>query len=84
MVKSMFNKTVTEEIVHYQALGFSAEETRVALKDKNEIEISLNTIYKHRRSPIGQEIAARCKNKGYKWIDVWESYPTTELIDVTG
>ena len=30
------------------------------------------------------EIAARCKSKGYKFIDVWESYPTTELIDVTG
>jgi hypothetical protein len=54
----MFTKSVTEEIIHYQALGFSASETKTALKDKNEIEISLNTIYKHRASPIGQEIAS--------------------------
>ena len=54
----MFNKSVTEEIVRYQALGFSASETQTALKQENHIDISLNTIYKHRRSPIGQEIAS--------------------------
>jgi hypothetical protein len=54
----MFTKSVTEEIIHYQALGFSASETKTVLKEKNEIEISLNTIYKHRASPIGQEIAS--------------------------
>jgi hypothetical protein len=30
------------------------------------------------------EIAARCKSKGYKFIEVWELEPTTELIDVQG
>jgi len=30
------------------------------------------------------EIAARCKSKGYKHIEVWELEPTTELIDVQG
>lgn len=52
----MYPKQVTELIVYYQALGFSAEETRTALKDKNSITINLNTIYKHRKSTVGQEI----------------------------
>jgi hypothetical protein len=54
----MYGKTVTEAIVKYQALGFSAEETKAALLKENGIKINLNTIYTHRRSPIGQEIAS--------------------------
>jgi hypothetical protein len=52
----MYPRQVTELIIYYQALGFSAEETRKALKEQNGININLNTIYKHRRSPIGQEM----------------------------
>jgi len=55
-VKTTYPKNITEEIVHYQALGFSAEETREALIDKNTVTISLNTIYKHRKSAVAQEI----------------------------
>jgi hypothetical protein len=52
----MYPRQVTELIIYYQALGFSAEETRKVLKEQNGININLNTIYKHRRSPIGQEM----------------------------
>jgi hypothetical protein len=54
----MYSKQVTEDIIKYQALGFSAEETREALKKERGVYPNLNTIYQHRRSPIGQELAS--------------------------
>jgi hypothetical protein len=47
---------VTEKIVEYWALGFSAEETKQALLEKFEIKVCLNTIYKHRHSLTGQDL----------------------------
>ena len=55
-MKSLYSKTVTEEIIRLQANGFSAQETRTYLQDNQQINPALNTIYKHRRSPIGQEM----------------------------
>lgn len=37
-------------------MGFSAEETRSTLKEQNGISITLNTVYRHRKSAVGQEI----------------------------
>jgi len=56
MVKLMYSKMVTEKIIEYQALGFSAEETKTAFLDKTGKAPCLNTIYKHRRSPVGMEM----------------------------
>jgi len=56
MVNLLYSKIIIEEIIRFQALGFSAEETRIALKDKYGKQPALNTIYKYRRSPIGQEM----------------------------
>ena len=55
-MKTLYAKTVIEEIIRLQANGFSAEETRAFLKEEKNIEPALNTIYKHRRSPIGHEM----------------------------
>ena len=55
-MKSLYQKSITEEIIRLQANGFSAEETRAYLKKEKDIEPALNTIYKHRRSPIGVEM----------------------------
>lgn len=52
----MYAKTVTEKIIHYQALGFTGEETRNALQEDFGIHPCLNTVYKHRRSPVGVEM----------------------------
>ena len=54
----MYPKQVIEDIIKYQALGFTGEETREALHKERNIYPNLNTIYKHRRSPVGQELAA--------------------------
>jgi hypothetical protein len=52
----MYPKTVTSQIIHYQALGFTASETQDVLQEKFNIKPHLNTIYNHRRSPYGVEI----------------------------
>jgi hypothetical protein len=52
----LYSKLVTEEIIRLQANGFSAEETRTYLKENNNINPGLNTIYRHRKSPIGLEM----------------------------
>ena len=56
MVKTTYPKTVTEKIVEYWALGFSAEETRQALYDKQQVKVCLNTVYKHRHSLTAQDL----------------------------
>ena len=56
MVKSMYPKTVTEKIVEYWGLGFSAAETRKALMEKQGVTCCLNTIYKHRHSLTAQDL----------------------------
>lgn len=45
----MYPRTVTDKIVEYWALGFSAEETRKVFK-KDGVSICIDTIYKHRHS----------------------------------
>lgn len=55
-VKTTYPKTITEAIIHYQAIGFSAHETQKALKEENGLDISLNAIYRHRKSIVAQEI----------------------------
>ena len=37
-------------------MGFSAEETRKSLREHDGLTVSLNTVYKHRRSQVGREI----------------------------
>jgi len=55
-VKTIYPRTVTEKIVEYWALGFSAEETRQALTEKQNVAMALNTIYKHRHSLTAQTL----------------------------
>lgn len=52
----MYPRTVTEKIVEYWALGFSAEETREVLIEKQGVTIALNTIYAHRHSLTAQHL----------------------------
>ena len=52
----LYSKLITEEIVRLQANGFSGEETRTYLKEHYEINPGINTIYRHRHSPIGLEM----------------------------
>ena len=52
----MYPRTVTQRIIELQALGFSAEETRNRLRERDGITINIDTIYKHRRSSVGREI----------------------------
>jgi len=52
----MYPKTITEKIVEYWGLGFSATETRQALIDKQGVTCCLNTIYKHRHSLTAQDL----------------------------
>ncbi|MCJ7559168.1 hypothetical protein MUO79_00940 [Candidatus Bathyarchaeota archaeon] len=52
----MFSRAVTQRIIELQAIGFSAEETRQRLHERDGITLSLNTVYKHRRSSVGREI----------------------------
>ena len=52
----MYSKLVIEEIIRLQALGFSGEETRETLQNKFGIRPCLDTVYRHRRSPIGAEM----------------------------
>ena len=56
MVKNTYPKTVTQKIVEFWALGFSAEETKDALFAQQKIKITLNTIYKHRHSFTAQQL----------------------------
>lgn len=55
-MKTLYSKIITEEIIRLQAHGFSAEETRDYLQKEYDIRPALNTIYKHRRSPVGVEM----------------------------
>ena len=52
----MYSRAVTQKIVEYWALGFTAEETRVALMEKYEIHPCLDTIYRHRHSLTAQDL----------------------------
>jgi hypothetical protein len=50
----MYPKTVTQRIIDLQGKGFSAEKTKDIMAEQDKIHININTIYKHRSSPIGQ------------------------------
>ena len=52
----MFSRAVTQRIIELQAIGLSAEETRKRLRERDDITLSLNTVYNHRRSSVGREI----------------------------
>jgi hypothetical protein len=52
----MYPKTITEKIVEYWALGFSAEETRKALEETQGKKACLDTIYRHRHSLTAQNL----------------------------
>jgi hypothetical protein len=52
----MYSKNVTEKIVEYWALGYSAEETRGMLLRERNVGICLTTIYKHRHSLTAQNL----------------------------
>jgi len=62
-VKTTYPKTVTEKIIEYWGLGFSASETKDALLTEQQINIGLNTIYKHRHSLDGQNLIDQLINK---------------------
>jgi len=53
----MYPKQITERILELQAKGFSAEETRQAIKEQNGVGIALDTIYRHRKGAVSHEIA---------------------------
>lgn len=53
----MYPRTVTERIIELQAKGFSAEETRQAILEQNDVKICVDTIYKHRKGAVSREIA---------------------------
>jgi hypothetical protein len=52
----MYARTITQRIVELQAHGFTATETQKALKEEYSINIGINTVYRHRKSSVGQEI----------------------------
>jgi hypothetical protein len=52
----MYSKPILEEIVIHQAYGFSGEESREALKNKFGVKPCLDTIYRHRKDPVGKEL----------------------------
>ena len=52
----MYARSTTQRIVELQAHGLSATETQKALTDEYSIHIGINTVYRHRKSPVGQEI----------------------------
>ena len=52
----MYARSITQRIVELQAHGLSATETQKALKEEYDINIGINTVYRHRKSPVGQEI----------------------------
>ena len=54
---------MTEKIIEYWGLGFSAHETKDALLTEQQINIGLNTIYKHRHSLTGQNLIDQLINK---------------------
>ena len=54
----MYSKIITQRIIELQAKGFSAEETKKILLEKDGLDISVDTIYRHRKSPVGQELIA--------------------------
>jgi hypothetical protein len=53
----MYPKIITEKIIELQAKGFSAEETRSYFQQEQGLKIGLNTVYRPRKSVVGQEIA---------------------------
>jgi len=53
----MYPRNITERILELQAKGFTAEETRLAIKEQNDKEIGLATIYRHRTGTASKEIA---------------------------
>ena len=53
----MYPKLITEKIIELQAKGFSAEETRSYFEQEQGLKIGINTVYRHRKSVVGQEIA---------------------------
>jgi hypothetical protein len=52
----MYARSITQRIVELQAHGFSATETQKALNEQYSINIGINTVYRHRKSDVGQEI----------------------------
>jgi hypothetical protein len=52
----MYSRTVTQRIIELQALGFSAEETRKRISERDGITLNLKTVYTHRHSSVGREI----------------------------
>jgi gamma-glutamyl phosphate reductase len=52
----MYSRIITQRIVELQAHGFSATETQKALQDEYDISVGINTVYRHRKSSVGQEI----------------------------
>lgn len=55
-MKATYPKQVTEDIIHYQAIGFSASETVEIFKKERSVTIAINTVYRHRKSAVAQEI----------------------------
>lgn len=52
----MYPRHITQRIIELQAKGFGAYETKEYLDKEYGINIHPNTIYNHRKSPVGQEI----------------------------
>jgi hypothetical protein len=52
----MYARSITQRIVELQAHGLSATETQKALNEEYSLHIGINTVYRHRKSEVGQEI----------------------------
>lgn len=52
----MYARTITQRIIELQAKGFTLNETKDYLDKEYGINIHINTIWNHRKSPAGQEI----------------------------
>ena len=52
----LYSKLIIEQFIRLQAHGFSAEETRDYIQEHYEKKPCLDTIYRHRKSPIGKEM----------------------------
>lgn len=51
-----YSKQITQKIVEYWGLGYTAEETRQQLKQNDNVTMSLHTIYNHRQSLTAQHL----------------------------
>ena len=73
VTKIMFGKEVTQRIVELWGLGYTAQETVTALKEKHNIKISLHTVYNKRNSLTAKEMISELQREQLKEIAATKS-----------